>query len=158
MAPRPQVGTDSPPSLGMSCPVGNFAQTVLLPPSLTPHSSCPPLDDNTSTKDVAILPAYSTVDLVNEDPDVADPWDLPDLKDTGVKWSGEAARHHCAHCGHLYRTLIQNFVCFSDRSGYKRKDYESADWYCEGHPAGWTPLLVYLLAGCSQFCFPASRR
>ncbi|XP_049444894.1 sodium-dependent phosphate transport protein 2B-like [Epinephelus fuscoguttatus] len=57
MTPRPQVGTDSPPAL----------------------------DDKTSSKDVAILPAYSTVDLVNEDQD--DPWDLPELKDTGVKWS-----------------------------------------------------------------------
>ncbi|KAK9518894.1 hypothetical protein VZT92_021661 [Zoarces viviparus] len=58
MAPRPQVGTDSFPTL----------------------------DDGAPVKDVAILPAYSTVDLVNEDPD-ADPWDLPELKDTGVKWS-----------------------------------------------------------------------
>ncbi|XP_032382637.1 sodium-dependent phosphate transport protein 2B [Etheostoma spectabile] len=59
MAPRPQVGTDS----------------------------SPPLDDNVRVKDVAILPAYSTVDLVNEDPDAEDPWDLPELKDTGIKWS-----------------------------------------------------------------------
>ncbi|XP_031734396.1 sodium-dependent phosphate transport protein 2B-like [Anarrhichthys ocellatus] len=59
MAPRPQVGTDSSPTL----------------------------DDDTRVKDVAILPAYSTVDLVNEDPDAEDPWNLPELKDTGVKWS-----------------------------------------------------------------------
>uniref|UniRef100_A0A3Q1JWD6 Sodium-dependent phosphate transport protein 2B n=1 Tax=Anabas testudineus TaxID=64144 RepID=A0A3Q1JWD6_ANATE len=52
MAPRPEVTTDSPPTL-----------------------------------DSAILPAYSTVDLVNEDPAEEDPWDLPELKDTGVKWS-----------------------------------------------------------------------
>ncbi|XP_039666147.1 solute carrier family 34 member 2b [Perca fluviatilis] len=59
MAPRPQVGTDSSPTL----------------------------DDKVTAKDVAILPAYSTVDLVNEDPDAEDPWDLPELKDTGIKWS-----------------------------------------------------------------------
>nr|XP_020487985.1 sodium-dependent phosphate transport protein 2B-like [Labrus bergylta] len=59
MAPRPEVGTDSSPRL----------------------------DDNTMSKDMAILPAYSTVDLVNEDKDQDDPWDLPELKDTGVKWS-----------------------------------------------------------------------
>ncbi|XP_059197387.1 solute carrier family 34 member 2b isoform X1 [Centropristis striata] len=59
MAPRPQVGTDSTPSL----------------------------DDNTPTKDTAILPAYSTVDLVNEEPGGDDPWDLPELKNTGVKWA-----------------------------------------------------------------------
>uniref|UniRef100_A0A3B3Z720 Sodium-dependent phosphate transport protein 2B n=1 Tax=Periophthalmus magnuspinnatus TaxID=409849 RepID=A0A3B3Z720_9GOBI len=39
------------------------------------------------SKDVAILPAYSTVDLMNEEKDGFDPWDLPELKDTGVKWS-----------------------------------------------------------------------
>ncbi|XP_071768922.1 sodium-dependent phosphate transport protein 2B [Centroberyx gerrardi] len=60
MAPRPEVGSDSSPSLD---------------------------DNNTPTKDAAILPAYSTVDLVDGDPDAADPWDLPELKDTGPKWS-----------------------------------------------------------------------
>lgn len=39
-----------------------------------------------------MLPSYSTVDLVNEEPE-DDPWDLPELKDTGVKWSGEAGFH-----------------------------------------------------------------
>ncbi|KAG9330313.1 hypothetical protein JZ751_025763, partial [Albula glossodonta] len=37
-------------------------------------------------KDQAIPPAYSTVALVDEDPDF-DPWNLPELQDTGVKWS-----------------------------------------------------------------------
>ncbi|XP_068581517.1 solute carrier family 34 member 2b [Cebidichthys violaceus] len=60
MAPRPQVGTNSSPTLDA---------------------------DAAPVKDVAILPAYSTVDLVNEDPDADDPWDLPELTDTGVKWS-----------------------------------------------------------------------
>lgn len=45
------------------------------------------LDSGTTTKDVAMLPAYSTVDLVDEDPAGFDPWDLPELRDTGVKWS-----------------------------------------------------------------------
>ncbi|XP_077964855.1 sodium-dependent phosphate transport protein 2B isoform X1 [Gasterosteus aculeatus] len=60
MAPRPQVGTDSLPTLD---------------------------NDNASAKDATILPAYSTVDLVNREPDGDDPWDLPELKDAGVKWS-----------------------------------------------------------------------
>lgn len=59
MAPRPEDGTDHSPSLEKS------------------HS----------TKDVAMLPAYSTVDLVDEEPGENDPWDLPELTDTGVKWS-----------------------------------------------------------------------
>uniref|UniRef100_A0A4W6E353 Sodium-dependent phosphate transport protein 2B n=1 Tax=Lates calcarifer TaxID=8187 RepID=A0A4W6E353_LATCA len=41
--------------------------------------------DKAPAKD--ILPAYSTVDLVNEDADADDPWNLPELADTGVKWS-----------------------------------------------------------------------
>lgn len=32
------------------------------------------------------------MDLVHQEPEEEnDPWDLPELKDTGVKWSGEAA-------------------------------------------------------------------
>ncbi|XP_068449112.1 solute carrier family 34 member 2b [Clinocottus analis] len=59
MAPRTKVGTDS---------------------SRTP-------DDDAPAKDGAVLPAYSTVDLVSQDPDADDPWNLPELVDTGVKWS-----------------------------------------------------------------------
>lgn len=58
MAPRPEEGTDHPPTL----------------------------EKSSSTKDMAMLPAYSTVDLVDEEPE-EDPWDLPELKDTGVKWA-----------------------------------------------------------------------
>ncbi|XP_047444277.1 solute carrier family 34 member 2b [Mugil cephalus] len=42
--------------------------------------------DSSNDKDSAILPSYSTVDLVNDEPEV-DPWELPELKDTGIKWS-----------------------------------------------------------------------
>uniref|UniRef100_A0A8C7XC86 Sodium-dependent phosphate transport protein 2B n=1 Tax=Oryzias sinensis TaxID=183150 RepID=A0A8C7XC86_9TELE len=37
-------------------------------------------------KDVDLSPSYSTLELVNE-PREEDPWDLPELKDTGIKWS-----------------------------------------------------------------------
>ncbi|XP_053730316.1 sodium-dependent phosphate transport protein 2B-like [Synchiropus splendidus] len=43
-------------------------------------------DLDRDAKDLAVLPAYSTVDLVNDQPE-DDPWDLPELKDTGIKWS-----------------------------------------------------------------------
>ncbi|XP_060934363.1 solute carrier family 34 member 2b [Limanda limanda] len=58
MAPRTKVGTNTlpKPALDDDAPVGN------------------------------IPPAYSTLDLVSDDPD-ADPWNVPELKDTGVKWS-----------------------------------------------------------------------
>lgn len=45
------------------------------------------LDDNNVTKDTDIPPAYSTLDLMNADLGAEDPWDLPALKDTGIKWS-----------------------------------------------------------------------
>ncbi|XP_061834510.2 sodium-dependent phosphate transport protein 2B-like [Nerophis lumbriciformis] len=59
MSPGPQVGTDPPQDF----------------------------DQSKDVKDGSILPAYSTVDLVNQDSGQDDPWDLPELKDTGVKWS-----------------------------------------------------------------------
>ncbi|XP_075901754.1 sodium-dependent phosphate transport protein 2B-like [Nelusetta ayraudi] len=50
--------------------------------------SSPPNDDGVPTKGEQFLPYYSTVDLVHQEPDEEnDPWDLPELKDTGVKWS-----------------------------------------------------------------------
>ncbi|XP_019936286.2 solute carrier family 34 member 2b [Paralichthys olivaceus] len=58
MAPKPKVGTNS--------------------------SQKTASDDGSPVKD--ILPAYSTVDLVKDDPD-EDPWNIPELEDTGVKWS-----------------------------------------------------------------------
>ncbi|XP_075901508.1 sodium-dependent phosphate transport protein 2B-like [Nelusetta ayraudi] len=50
--------------------------------------SSPPNDDDVPTKGEQFPPYYSTVDLVHQEPEeVNDPWDLPELKDTGVKWS-----------------------------------------------------------------------
>ncbi|KAM9796732.1 sodium-dependent phosphate transport protein 2B-like [Syngnathus typhle] len=63
MGPRPQVETESSPS-------------------------SPSYEDNDKGgKDGAMMSSYSTVDLVNDDVAEEDPWDLPELKDTGVKWS-----------------------------------------------------------------------
>uniref|UniRef100_A0A8C6VSR6 Sodium-dependent phosphate transport protein 2B n=1 Tax=Nothobranchius furzeri TaxID=105023 RepID=A0A8C6VSR6_NOTFU len=38
-------------------------------------------------KEECVPSAYSTLDLVNEEPPEEDPWVLPELKDTGIKWS-----------------------------------------------------------------------
>ncbi|XP_047230923.1 solute carrier family 34 member 2b [Girardinichthys multiradiatus] len=59
MAPRPQEGTDSSSTIS----------------------------DKSQGKDKNTPPAYSTLDLVNEEPPEDDPWDLPEIKDTGIKWS-----------------------------------------------------------------------
>lgn len=66
---------------------------MLVPPLLNiPSLPAPPPDDKNTNKDPEIPPAYSTMDLVNEEKEQEDdPWDLPELADTGVKWSGEAA-------------------------------------------------------------------
>ncbi|XP_053337792.1 solute carrier family 34 member 2b isoform X2 [Clarias gariepinus] len=50
-------------------------------------SVSPPDLESNSPKDAVVLPAYSTVALVDLDPDSNDPWDLPELKDMGPKWS-----------------------------------------------------------------------
>lgn len=39
-----------------------------------------------------VLPAYSTAALVDDVEQEADPWDLPALRDTGVKWAGELGK------------------------------------------------------------------
>ncbi|KAF7202292.1 sodium-dependent phosphate transport protein 2B-like [Nothobranchius furzeri] len=59
MAPRPQEGTGS-------------SSTI---------------DNKALGKEEYVPPAYSPLDLVNEEPPEEDPWDLPELKDTGIKWS-----------------------------------------------------------------------
>ncbi|XP_047663475.1 solute carrier family 34 member 2b isoform X2 [Tachysurus fulvidraco] len=61
MAPRPEIGSD----------------TSVSPPDL----------DTNSSKDAVVLPAYSTVALVDLDSDSINPWDLPELQDVGPKWS-----------------------------------------------------------------------
>ncbi|XP_008405759.1 solute carrier family 34 member 2b [Poecilia reticulata] len=59
MAPRPQEGNDSSSTMS----------------------------DKSKGKDKEMPPPYSTLDLENEEPPEEDPWDLPELKDTGIKWS-----------------------------------------------------------------------
>ncbi|XP_062412728.1 sodium-dependent phosphate transport protein 2B-like [Sardina pilchardus] len=72
------------------------------------------------SKDGVVLPAYSTAALVDDVAEESDPWDLPALKDTGVKWSdldtkGKVIRvvsgiaKFCLLLGFLYM-----FVCSLD--------------------------------------------
>ncbi|KAJ8397473.1 hypothetical protein AAFF_G00437490 [Aldrovandia affinis] len=55
--------------------------------SLEAQSQDKPGKAGDELKDTAILPAYSTVDLVDEEEKEFDPWDLPELRNTGLKWS-----------------------------------------------------------------------
>lgn len=59
---------------------------------LIPHGLCYLFSANESGTPVAkieLLPAYSAVVLIEEHPEGTDPWDLPELQDTGIKWSGK---------------------------------------------------------------------
>ncbi|KAI4816414.1 hypothetical protein KUCAC02_008741 [Chaenocephalus aceratus] len=51
-------------------------------------------------KEVKASLAHSTVALVEEEPEEIDPWDLPELKDTGVPWSALDTK------GKVWRVLV----------------------------------------------------
>lgn len=42
--------------------------------------------------DVIVSSAVPTVVLMEDDTEDSNPWDLPELQDTGVPWSGEDRR------------------------------------------------------------------
>ncbi|KAJ3598965.1 hypothetical protein NHX12_032928 [Muraenolepis orangiensis] len=74
MAPRPEVDSGSARSIDSS----------------ESRSKDAPLPPPYSVSDLVHTPAYSTMDLVHRDQteeDEEDPWDLPELKDTGPAWS-----------------------------------------------------------------------
>ena len=61
---------------------------------LVPHCSWPLLlvwadDTGTPGTKIELQPSHSAMALVEEPPKVEDPWDLPELKNTGIKWSGK---------------------------------------------------------------------
>ncbi|KAM6150271.1 sodium-dependent phosphate transport protein 2B [Erethizon dorsatum] len=41
---------------------------------------------------IELLPSYSTIALIEDPTQVEDPWDLPELQDTGIKWSERDAK------------------------------------------------------------------
>ncbi|XP_061593916.1 solute carrier family 34 member 2b isoform X1 [Cololabis saira] len=61
-------------------------QTVMAPRPQAGNESSPTMDDKAPGKEEALPPSYSTLALVNEEAE-EDPWDLPELQDTGIKWS-----------------------------------------------------------------------
>ncbi|XP_040822259.1 sodium-dependent phosphate transport protein 2B [Ochotona curzoniae] len=44
-------------------------------------------DSNAPSTKIELLPSYSTVALIEEPAEDNDPWNLPELQDTGIKWS-----------------------------------------------------------------------
>ncbi|XP_053433993.1 sodium-dependent phosphate transport protein 2B-like [Nycticebus coucang] len=49
-------------------------------------------DSKAPVAKIELLPSYSTVTLIEEPTEVDDPWDLPALRDTGIKWSERDTR------------------------------------------------------------------
>lgn len=58
-----------------------------------------------SVLEVKVSPAQSTVTLIVEKPHDTDPWDLPELRDTGVPWSGECP------CNIIIFVFLKAIVC-----------------------------------------------
>uniref|UniRef100_A0AAY4CDI3 Sodium-dependent phosphate transport protein 2B n=1 Tax=Denticeps clupeoides TaxID=299321 RepID=A0AAY4CDI3_9TELE len=59
-----------------------------------------------------VLPACSTVALVEEPEEPGDPWDLPELRDTGLKWSDLDTKGKCLRVltGVLKLTVLLGFL------------------------------------------------
>ena len=94
-------GTETPLYMNVISTSFCWYETILSQ-RLCLYHHCVVDDDSAPSKDLGILPAYSSVDLVQPDPldKNGDPWDLPELKDMGPKWSGEGIS-----------TTIPNAVC-----------------------------------------------
>uniref|UniRef100_A0AAY4CCN4 Sodium-dependent phosphate transport protein 2B n=1 Tax=Denticeps clupeoides TaxID=299321 RepID=A0AAY4CCN4_9TELE len=62
--------------------------------------------------DERVLPACSTVALVEEPEEPGDPWDLPELRDTGLKWSDLDTKGKCLRVltGVLKLTVLLGFL------------------------------------------------
>ncbi|XP_018520590.1 solute carrier family 34 member 2a isoform X2 [Lates calcarifer] len=61
--------------------------SLRLPQPMAPQNKSKDHDEKNGTKKVKASPAHSTVALIEEEQEDADPWDLPELQDTGVPWS-----------------------------------------------------------------------
>ncbi|KAM4750899.1 sodium-dependent phosphate transport protein 2B-like [Anableps anableps] len=63
--------------------------SLSLPQSTDKHNTKVSQDEKYEEKatDVKASPAHSTLALVEQDSQDTDPWDLPELKDTGIPWS-----------------------------------------------------------------------
>uniref|UniRef100_A0A8C0LZP5 Sodium-dependent phosphate transport protein 2B n=1 Tax=Canis lupus familiaris TaxID=9615 RepID=A0A8C0LZP5_CANLF len=71
--PNPDKYTEGSPGLQSTTPV-NGKETAKS-------------DTGTPVTKIELQPSYSTVALIEEPTGVEDPWDLPELRDTGIKWS-----------------------------------------------------------------------
>ena len=49
---------------------------------------------------MSIGAAHSTVALIEGEQEQDDPWDLPELQDNGVKWSGKVRLCYIQRCFH----------------------------------------------------------
>ncbi|XP_061440272.1 sodium-dependent phosphate transport protein 2B isoform X2 [Rhineura floridana] len=81
MAPRPEVeDTDTSKRIEETCSKEN--QVMSEKEVKNPNEEAASLGNQ-----LELLPAYSTIALATEPEEEADPWSLPELQSTGVKWS-----------------------------------------------------------------------
>ncbi|XP_038569526.1 sodium-dependent phosphate transport protein 2B-like [Micropterus salmoides] len=57
------------------------------PQQMTAQNNCREDPNGNKSTEVKVSPAHSVLALIEEEPEDADPWDMPELKDTGVPWS-----------------------------------------------------------------------
>ncbi|CAK6953528.1 solute carrier family 34 member 2a [Scomber scombrus] len=69
-------------------------------PAAPQHKSKEDESHGNDSKDVNASPAHSTVGLIEREQEETDPWDLPEMKDTGVPWSALDTR------GKMQRVLV----------------------------------------------------
>nr|XP_004656212.2 sodium-dependent phosphate transport protein 2B [Jaculus jaculus] len=87
MAPWPEVENAQPNP-------NKFIEGASSPQATTPAKDKEPGQNESGTPvpKIELLPSYSTVALIEEPTEVDDPWDLPALRDTGIKWSERDTR------------------------------------------------------------------
>ncbi|XP_045903276.1 sodium-dependent phosphate transport protein 2B-like [Micropterus dolomieu] len=57
------------------------------PQQMAAQNNCREDPNGNKSTEVKVSPAHSVLALIEEEPEDADPWDMPELKDTGVPWS-----------------------------------------------------------------------
>ncbi|XP_029788430.1 sodium-dependent phosphate transport protein 2B isoform X2 [Suricata suricatta] len=115
MAPWPQLENAQPNP-------NKYTEGATSQQSTTPGKvkDTSPNESGAPVTKIELLPSYSTVALIEEPTAVEDPWDLPELQDTGIKWSERNTKGKilCVFQGIgkfiLLLTFLYFFVCSLD--------------------------------------------
>ncbi|XP_027691847.1 sodium-dependent phosphate transport protein 2B-like isoform X1 [Vombatus ursinus] len=83
MAPWPELGNSH------SNPNKYIEETITQQSTMSGKDKGNPSTDNAHSpvNKIELLPSYSTIALIEEPVEEQDPWDMPDITDSGIKWS-----------------------------------------------------------------------